>query len=152
MGSFFVRNRLRKKIDEQEGEDEADQGAANDLADTMTYAFFEARKFRLVYCATELLHEHIEIASLISENHPDTDGIIDDEKREEHADGERPRVQSFEVSDRYHHGNSEGSMHARHMAVGEEVFRLPPVLQGKEQELDDLRDKSDRYRDEENEI
>ena len=116
----------------------------------MTDPLFEAGKFLLI--DVELFDEHIEITALVAEIHTDAGGVIDDNEGQDGRERESASVKSLIISDGGEERYDEGGMGARHVAVREDVFRLPTVLQGVENEFDDLGDDADANRNDEYEI
>lgn len=109
----------------------------------MSDTLFEAGE--LVFLDAELFNEHIEVASLVTEVHPDTRRVVDDDERQHRGKGECAGCYAFIVG----HGNQERNdktrVGARHMTVRESVFYIEAVFETVEREFDDLRE--DPYRD-----
>ncbi len=97
----------------------------------------------------ELLNEHIEIASLVTEVHSESHGVIDHEKGESYSDSKRTGTDSFVVSNRGEKRNRERCVGTGHMTVSDEVFPLPTMPETKEYKLDKLRHETYRNRDDE---
>ncbi len=54
----------------------------------MADAFLEMWELTLVYFPAKLVDQHVEVASLVAEYHPDTESVIDDDEGEADRDRE----------------------------------------------------------------
>lgn len=131
-----------------EAEDSPDYDFAGPVAD----AFLEMWELTLVYFPAELVDQHVEVASLVAEYHPDTERVIDDDEGEADRDRESAGIHAFEVADGSEERDRKSGMGARHVTMGEYVFRFPAVAQREEDELDDLRKKTDENREKEDKM
>ena len=131
-----------------EAEDSPDYDFAGPVAD----AFLEMWELTLVYFSAELVDQHVEVASLVAEYHPDTQSVIDDDEGEADRDRESAGIHAFEVADGSEERDRKSGMGARHVTMGEYVFRFPTVAQREEDEFDDLRKKTDENREKEDKM
>ena len=77
-----------EESDDDYRETEAEDGSGYDFTRPVADAFLEMWKLALVYFSAELVDQHVEIASLVTEYHPDTQSVIDDDKGETDRDRE----------------------------------------------------------------
>lgn len=110
----------------------------------MPDSFFETGKFVFVY--RQLLDEPVEIASLISEVYPQAYGIVNNDDCENRGESENSRSGSLIISERGQNRDDEAGMETRHMAVGEKIFPLDPVLPRKNDELHGEQNSADDQR------
>jgi len=127
---------LIEKPNEKHSEDKAEEGADDDFADAVAGAFFEARI--LFFVDIKLPNEHIEIATLIAKVHPQTRGVVNDQKSQSNGHCKRARVDAFKMSDGGDDGNRKSSVGAWHMAMGEDVADIPTVPEAVVDKFDDL--------------
>lgn len=115
----------------------------------MADALLEAGEFALIDFTAELIDEHVQVAALITEDHADTERVIDDDEGESGRHREDARVHTLVVSDGGEEGDGEGGVRARHVSVREGVAPVETVLHGVEDELHDLNEERDDDRHEE---
>lgn len=139
---------LSDEDDENPGEEESEDAADDHFARAVSDALLQSGKLAFVDLVFQLVDEHVEIAALVAQDHTDAERVVDDDECEAGRDREDARMESFIVSDRSEKGNGEGRVRARHMSVREDVAPVEAVLDGIEDELDDLREKGDDDRDE----
>lgn len=99
--SIFIlrRESCVEKGDKDHCQAEAEDSSDHDLACPVTDTFFEMWEFALIYFSMKLIDQHIEVASLVAEYHPDAEGVIDDDEGESDGDREGSRVHALEVTD-----------------------------------------------------
>ena len=115
------------------------------MADTL----FQSRKLTFINFIFQLVDEHIEVSTLITEYHSDTERVIDDDEGESGCDGEDTRVHSFIVTDGSKECDCESGVRARHVPMSESIAPVEAMLDGVDDELDDLHKERDENRDEE---
>lgn len=125
---YFLNLQLSDKNDEDPGEEKSEDTADDNFARAMSDALLETRELAFVDFILQLVDEHIEIASLIAQDHTDTERIVDDDEGEAGGDGEDTGSHSFVVTDRGEESNGEGGVRARHMSMGEDVTPVEAVL------------------------
>lgn len=135
-------------MDENHGQFKAKNGADQDFADPVAGAFFETGIFFSV--DVQLFDEHVEITALIAKVHPETSGIVDDQKSQGDGDGERAGVDSFEITHGSDNGDRKSRVGAGHMAVGENIADVPAVFEAVDDKFQDLNQDSHHDWDDEN--
>lgn len=147
MRGFFIMVVLAQDTDEKDSEEESDKGTTDDLVDPMSDALLEAGK--LVFGDIQLLDEHIQVPTLVSEVHADTGGVIDDDESEDGRERKGPGVDTLVVGDTGQERDHERGVSTRHVTVSKGVFDVKPVLVRVERKLDELGDDADRDRNQE---
>lgn len=135
---------------EDECTEEADEGADDDLAHAMADALFHAGEFALV--EVELFDEHVEVTALVAEIHTDTGSVVDEDEGKRERDREGTGTDSLVPADTRRKRYGERGVRARHMAVGEHIFRLPAMFHREDDEFECLCTEADDYRNDEDEI
>ena len=140
---------LSDEDDEDPGEEESEDATDDDFARAMSHALLEAGEFGLIDFTAELIDEHVEVATLIAENHADTERVIDDDEGESGRHREDAGMDTLIVSDRGEEGDGEGGVRARHVPMGEGIAPVEAVLHGIDDEFEDLYEERDDDRDKE---
>lgn len=109
----------------------------------MANSFFQAGI--LLDVQMQVLHQHVQIASLIAQIHSDSQGIIQDDHRQTQGNGESATGQTFQIANGDDHGNGEGAVRRGHVTVGEKIFPLEAVLDHKNDEFGGLGDDADDH-------
>lgn len=116
----------------------------------MPHSLLKTRKIILV--EIELVDEHIQVSSLITEIHTDTGSVIDNDKGKNGRKSEGAGMNAFEIGDASQERNHKTRVGAWHVTVGKGIFNVKSVLVGVERKLDELSDDTNRDRDEENQV
>ena len=116
----------------------------------MTNAFFEPRILLNVQMQT--LHQHIKIASLVTQIHSNAQGVIQNYHRHSQRNGESAAGQTFQIADGDNQRNGKGTVRRWHMSMGEKIFPLEAVLESEDDEFGGLGDDADNDRNEGDEI
>ncbi len=150
MRGFFIMVVLAQDTDEEDSEEESDKGATDDFVDPMSDALLEAGK--LVFGNIQLLDEHIQVPTLITEVHADTGRVIDDDEGEDGRERKGTGVDAFVVGDTGQERDHERGVSTRHVTVSKGVLDVKPVLVRVERKLDELGDDTDGDRNQEDQI
>lgn len=148
-GWFFEYWVLANEEDRNPGEEKAKDTTDDHFARTVTDALFETREFAFVNFAFELAYEHIEVATLITEDHADTECVVDDDEGEAGGDSENTGVDTLVVTDGGEERDGEGGMGARHVAVRESIAPVEAMLDRVDGKFDDLNEEGDDDRNKE---
>ncbi len=138
---------LAEYPDEYSREEETDKATNDNFTRAVTNTLLEAGE--LARRELQGLDKRIQITPLIAEVHAKPDRVVDDEKGNGDRDRESTGSDTLVVTDRGEERDCEGSVGARHVAVGGDVFEFPAVLHAVHDELHDLRDDTHDNRDEE---
>lgn len=146
--TFFVL--LGQYSNEKQCKKEPDKRSSDDLADAVANSFFEARKIVLV--EIELIDEHVQIATLITEIHANTGGIINNDECENSREGKGSGMDALKVGNTSQKGHHKAGVSAWHVTMGKGVFDVKSVLVGIEGKFDELSQNSDGDRNEKHEV
>lgn len=139
---------LSQVTNKENREEKANDAAGDNLAFCVANAFFDVRE--LARIEVKLLRYEIDGSALITEVIPETERIINNEKRNPYSYRKCARVNAFIVANRSGKRSSKGSVRTWHVTMGGEVFPLPTMLPAKDKKLDELRQETHDNRNQKN--
>jgi len=138
IGNKSLARSLSQKIEQGEREEGAIEKADNDFGSAVADSFFQTGVFFDVQM--QILHQHIQIATLVAQIHSYSQGVVQNDHRQSQGDGESSAGQTFQITDGDDHRNGKSAVGGRHMAVSEKIFPLEAVFGHKNDKLGGLRD------------